>query len=62
VRVHGNTAEPALIGEKDRRADFAMVVDPVASKPHPSKTEGVRYAPVGAMLSKRAMCAFLLLD
>jgi hypothetical protein len=33
MRVQGSIAEPALIGEKDRRAEFAMVVDRVASKP-----------------------------
>ena len=33
MRVRGSIVEPALIGEKDRRAEFATVVDRVASKP-----------------------------
>ena len=33
MRAQGSIAEPALIGEKDRRAEFAMVVDRAASKP-----------------------------
>jgi hypothetical protein len=33
VRVHGSIVEPPLNGEKDQRAEFATVVDRVASRP-----------------------------
>jgi hypothetical protein len=36
VRGHGSIVEPPLIGQKDRRGKFAVLLDRVASKPAPS--------------------------
>lgn len=44
MRVHGSIAEPALHGAKVRPAEFAMVVDRVASKPAPCENRRARRA------------------
>jgi hypothetical protein len=58
VRGHGSIAEPALLGAKDRPAEFAMVVDRVASKPAPCENRRARHpqkiTAVAALLRKGA--------
>jgi hypothetical protein len=51
VRVHGSIVELPLIGEKDRRTEFALVFDRVASKPAPLKNR--RDAAPGNLLLAR---------